>query len=88
MSNVLEELWYGNIVPCEQCAHTPEMQELTKLTARHRENLEAMLTDEQRGVLDKLTETSYELGGFFEREAFNHGFRLGMQIAVEVFSKG
>ena len=84
MSKTLEELWYGNIAPMEQCnSYSQEMRDLIGYVAQHKEELDASLTDKQKETLEKLMECSNELNGKFEKQAFFYGFKLGTQLATE-----
>ena len=39
MRRTIEELWSGNIAPCEKCGmHNQEIKELIRLIQRNREN--------------------------------------------------
>ena len=45
----LDELWYGNISPFEQCTRGDKrLKELLPLMARNRDELGASLTDKQK----------------------------------------
>ena len=49
MKNIINELWHGNIVPQEDSRNnTKEMKELISYIARHDEDLEKLLTEEQK----------------------------------------
>lgn len=54
MKNILEELWYGNIIPMEQSvggnAHS---KKLINLMGKNRENLSETLNDSQKELLAK-----------------------------------
>ena len=48
----IDELWYGNIAPFEQCTRDDKrLKELLKLVARNREELDGTLTDKQKETL-------------------------------------
>ena len=48
----LNELWYGNISPFEQCNRVDkELKELMKLVVRNREELNGTLTEKQKEML-------------------------------------
>ena len=81
----LEELWYGNISPFEQCTRGDKrLKELLKLVARNREELDGTLTDKQKETLEKFDDCFSELNDINEREIFIYAFRLGMRIAIDV----
>ena len=82
----IDELWYGNIAPFEQCTRDDKrLKELLKLVARNREELDVTLTDKQKETLEKFEERMNEMHGVAERDAFSHGFRLGVQLMAESF---
>ena len=82
----IDELWYGNIAPFEQCTRDDKrLKELLKLVARNREELDSTLTDKQKETLEKFEENMNEMHGVCERDAFSYGFRLGVQLMAESF---
>ena len=68
----IDELWYGNISPFEQCTRGD------KLVARNREDLDGSLTEKQKETLEKFEDCMNELHSITERDAFSYGFRLGV----------
>ena len=49
MMRTIDELWYGNVSPFEQCTRGDKrLKELLKLVARNREELDETLTDKQK----------------------------------------
>lgn len=83
--NVLEELWYGNVSPSEYDT-TPCMEAL-RLVTRNEEKLKAALTDEQKELLARYTESVQELQSITECIIFQTGFRLGGRIIIEVLAE-
>ena len=89
----LDELWYGNISPFEQCfCGDKRLRELLKLVARNREELDGTLTrqdpsDAQRAkeTLEKFEDCMNEMHSITERDAFSYGFRLGVRLMSEAF---
>ena len=64
--DIINELWYGNISPFEQCTRGDKrLKELLKLVARNREELDGTLTDKQKEILEKFE-------GLHERNAQHH----------------
>ena len=60
MMKTIDELWYGNISPFEQCTRGDKrLKELLKLVARNREELDGTLTDKQKETLEKLKDKGY-----------------------------
>ena len=82
----LDELWYGNISPFEQCTRGDKrLKELLKLVARNREELGESLTEKQKETLEKFEDCMNEMHSITERDAFSYGFRLGVQLMAESF---
>ena len=85
--NILEELWYGNISPCEMdFKRGSKYSELLSYIVRHEEDLQKRLNDEEKEILEKFTECMGEMYGIAEREAFVRGFVLGARIIIEVMN--
>ena len=88
MKNMIEELWYGNVCPNSGCREaTKYVKELIGYIATHHDNLQATLTEEQNDILKKFDDCYAELTDINEREIFVYAFRLGMRIAIEVFTE-
>ena len=86
LMKTLDELWYGNISPFEQCTRGDKrLKELLKLVARNREELDGTLTDKQKETLEKFEECMNEMHSITERDAFSYGFQLGVQLMAESF---
>ena len=84
--DIINELWYGNISPFEQCTRGDKrLKELLKLVARNREELDGTLTDKQKEILEKFEDCMNEMHSITERDAFSYGFRLGVQLMAESF---
>ena len=85
--NIIEELWYGNISPCERdFKKGSKYSELLGYIVRHEEDLQKRLNDEEKEILEKFTECTKEMYGSAEREAFARGFVLGARIIIEVMN--
>ena len=85
--NIIEELWYGNISPCERdFKKGSKYSELLGYIVRHEEDLKKCLNDEEIEILEKFTECTNEMYGISEREAFVRGFTLGARIVIEVMN--
>ena len=84
--DIINELWYGNISPFEQCTRGDKrLKELLKLVAQNREELDGTLTDKQKETLEKFEDCMNEMHSITERDAFSYGFRLGVQLMAEAF---
>ena len=86
LMKILDELWYGNISPFEQCTRSDKhLKELLPLMARNRDELGASLTDKQKEALEKFEECMNEMHSITEHDAFSYGFRLGVRLMAEAF---
>ena len=84
----LDELWYGNISPFEQCTRGDKrLKELLPLMARNRDELGASLTDKQKETLEKFEDCMNEMHSITERDAFSYGFRLGVRLMAVTAGK-
>ena len=84
--DIINELWYGNVSPFEQCTRGDKrLKELLKLVARNREDLDGTLFDKQKETLEKFEACVNEMHNIAERNAFSYGFRLGVQLMAEAF---
>ena len=62
----------------------PEYQKLKALSNRNEDLLRESLSDEQKELLDKLTECITDISSISERDMFIAGFRLGMKLMIDV----
>ena len=84
--DIINELWYGNVSPFEQCTRGDKrLKELLKLVARNREELGETLTDKQKETLEKFEDCMNEMHSITERDACSYGFRRGVQLMAESF---
>ena len=88
MKNLIKELWYGNILPQEASqTNSKEMNELLSYITRHHEDLKKSFTDEQKAIFEKFQDCWVEYASLSEEAIFEYGFKLGMQIAIEVLTE-
>ena len=84
MGNTINELWHGNIVPQEDSqTNSKEMKELMGYIARHSEDLEKLLNEEQREIFDKFRECWNEYVSLAEAAIFEYAFKLGARLTLE-----
>ena len=82
--NVIKELWHGNIIPQEDGrTNSKEMKELMGYIARHSEDLENLLNDEQREIFDKFRECWNEYVRLAEATIFEYAFKLSARLTQE-----
>jgi hypothetical protein len=84
---IIDELWYGNISPCDVGAKKGSgYLELLGYIARHKDELHKRLNGEEKEILEKLIDCTNEMYGISEREAFAQGFTLGARLIIEVMT--
>lgn len=88
MKSIINELWYGNIIPQEDSrTNSNEMKELINYMARHHEELEKSFIDGQKETLEKFHDCWSEYMSLSEAAIFEYPFKLGMQIAIETLTE-
>ena len=61
-NSILEEVWYGNINPQEQCSEKSKaVKDLLKLMGRNRDRLNDAITEQQRETLEKYDDCINEM---------------------------
>ena len=87
MENMISELWFGNIAPCEHCgSHDRQANTLIGLIERNRENLSRELSDPQRALFQKYIDATEEYLLRMMELSFREGFCTGSRLTAEVFS--
>ena len=84
MRDILEDLYYGNITPCDKRikSGTP-LQQVLDEAEQCEERLATKLDDEGKALLHRMADAENEAGSTIALENFILGFRLGMRLAVE-----
>ncbi len=86
MKNILEELWYGNIIPMEHSIGcNAHIKKLINLMGKNRENLSGTLNDSQKELIAKYDDAVNEMYAEIEKDAFIYGFRLGGRLVSDTF---
>ena len=84
MRNIKEELYYGNITPCDRdIVKDGTYSHLLHLVIRNEDDLMQTLTQAQQETFEKFKDCASELGDKNEMTSFVLGFKLGMRLAVE-----
>lgn len=82
---VLEELWYGNLEPSEfDSSPNKEYKELLHLVGRNEEKLLATMTEEQKELFSKYSDSVREFQDLAECLLFQNSFKLGARMMAEV----
>ena len=84
MRKTLEDLYYGNITPCEQqMVHGSELKCAVDRVTKCEEQLAELLDEEGRHILTRLTRSQQEIDSRTALENFVLGFRLGIRLMAE-----
>ncbi len=85
---IIADLWYGNIDPLNGDLYkSAETKKLIELIARHREDLDKTLTDEQKAIFEKYSDCNCEFNGLSELAIFRCGFKLGAQMMLAIITE-
>mgnify|MGYP003532086888 CR=1 FL=1 len=84
----LEDLYYGNISPCERdMKRGSRMDKLVKLICKNEESLMSTLTEHQKETFEKFHDCWSEYMSLAEAAIFEYAFKLGVQIAIETLTE-
>ena len=86
MPNILEDLYYGNLTPCQR---TVRPDSKVKKLMQNQSDLESKLndsfTEEQRATFEQYLSLTADLLDANCLDSFITGFRLGARFAHEIF---
>ncbi len=86
MQSIIEELYYGNVLPFERRApRSGEYSRIIKYLSRNEESLLETLTEAQKEIFEKFKANQAELNSIDEVTTFAIGFKLGLRLAAEAF---
>lgn len=89
MQSIIEELYYGNVLPFERrIPKSEEYSHIMKLLTSNEEELLKTLTEEQKETFEKFKANLAELNGIDEATTFTIGFKLGVRLIAEAMIKG
>ena len=75
-----------NVMPSEDSrSNTSEMKQLLEYINRHNDDLLKTMTDEQKEIFEKFHDCWSEYASISDEAVFGYAFKLGMQIAIEIF---
>ena len=81
---MIEDLFYGNICPCEKyLTRGSEYSQLLDKAVKNEEKLSALLSPQQKEVYEKVKDCMTDMNNILEKEAFIDGFRLGIKLMAE-----
>lgn len=83
---VLEDLYYGNIQPCDNKQSAEVRRKLSAMTAAEEKMMETISDDAQRAEVIEMFNKQTELIALCERDTFIDGFRLGARLMIETLT--
>lgn len=83
---VLEDLFYGNIQPCNNKQSAEVRRKLSAMTAAEEKLMEAISDGARRAEVLEMFNKQTELITLCERDAFIDGFRLGARLMIETLT--
>lgn len=85
---ILEEFWYGNIEPTDyDSSACKEYKEALRLITKNEEKLQASMTDEQKELFSRYTDSVREYQTMTECLLFQNSFKLGARMMLEVMEE-
>lgn len=88
MKNTITNLWNGRIEPYAHCGEeNKEMKSLVCLIERNHSVLCRELTDKQKELLEKFTDSCDEYMLLLSEQAFSDGFCLGARLLSEALTE-
>jgi hypothetical protein len=86
MSNIIEELYYGNLEPQELTTEiTPKLQKKLSVLAKKEEELSAMLPEKEKELFVNYVLAYNEFSSIGNSDSFITGFRLGARFTYDTF---
>lgn len=84
MRGTLEDLYFGNITPCDQMVRAGSaLKQAMEQSEECEKQLTALLEDKEKTLLLRLINAENEIGSTMALENFILGFRLGMRLTIE-----
>ena len=85
---MISELYHGNIAPAtKSVVNGSEYQKCQYAFCDAIDELEKLLNENEKQLLEKLTDAWNRLNSIGGEECFTEGFKLGARIALEIFEK-
>ena len=86
MSNVIEELYYGNLEPQELTTEiSPKLKKKLSVLAKKEEELSAMLPEKEKELFANYVNAYNEFSSISNSDSFISWFRLGARFACDTF---
>ena len=86
MSNIIEELFYGNLEPQELTTEiTPRLKKKLSGLVKKEEELTSKLSEAEKELFSNYTCAYNEFSSIGNSDSFITGFRLGARFAYDTF---
>lgn len=86
MSNIIEELFYGNLEPQELTTEiTPKLKKKLSELVKKEEELTAMLPEKEKELFANYVLAYNEFSSIGNSDSFISGFRLGARFTYDTF---
>ncbi len=88
MSNIIEDLFYGNLEPQELSTEiTPKLKKKLNELVKKEEELTSKLSEEEKELLSNYVSAYNEFSSISISDSFISGFRFGARFAYDTFVK-
>ena len=88
MSNIIEELFYGNLEPQELTTEiTPRLKKKLNVLVKKEEELSAMLPEKEKELFANYVSAYNEFSSISIAVGFVSGFRFGAKFTYDTFVK-
>ena len=88
MSNIIEELFYGNLEPQELTTEiTPRLKKKLSELVKKEEKLTSKLSEEEKELFANYVSAYNEFSSISISDGFISGFRFGARFAYDTFVK-
>ena len=88
MSNIIEELFYGNLEPQKLTTElTPRLKKKLRELVKKEEELTSKLSEEEKALFLNYTSAYNEFSSISISDGFVSGFRFGARFAYDTFVK-
>ena len=88
MSNIIEELFYGNLEPQELTTElTPRLKRKLSELVKKEDELTSKLPEEEKELFSNYVSAYNEFSSISNSDSFISGFRFGARFAYDTFVK-
>lgn len=88
MKNLLHELYYGKIIPCERRSRNKEeLQEIVRKIGEEEKYLTSKMSPDDCVRFDNLSDLYYKLSDMEEYEVFAYSFSMGARFMLDILDE-